>query len=308
MYDVIPDIHGQSCKLTAALKKLGYVERNGAWRHSDPNQTCVFLGDYIDRGPDNAGVVSIVRRMVDAGTAQAILGNHELNAIHFHTRHPESGEPLREHSAKNLRQHDSFLKEFPLGGEGTRDVIDWMKTLPLFLEFDHFRAVHASWNERVIDGLREVSNDGTLGEEQLVRSAVKGDPLYHLVEITTKGPEQCLPKGFTITDKDGTIRKEIRVKWWHENPTSWADIAISVPDPSQLPTTDLQAEARTLAYSSSAKPVLFGHYWLEGPPILQASNALCLDYSAGKEGPLVSYRLEGKGEALSLDNVVVTEP
>ena len=117
-----------------------------------------------------------------------------------------------------------------------------------------------------------------------------------------------MPKGFTITDKDGTIRKEIRVKWWHENPTSWADIANSVPDPSQLPTTDLQAEARTLAYSSSAKPVLFGHYWLEGPPILQASNALCLDYSAGKEGPLVSYRLEGKGEALSLDNVVVAEP
>lgn len=58
MYDVIPDIHGQSCKLTAALKKLGYVERNGAWRHSDPNQTCVFLGDYIDRGPDMQGLLA----------------------------------------------------------------------------------------------------------------------------------------------------------------------------------------------------------------------------------------------------------
>ena len=69
MYDIIPDIHGHSDKLTGLLEKLGYRERNNSWRHTDPGRQCIFLGDYIDRGPDNAGVIDIVRRMVDAGTA-----------------------------------------------------------------------------------------------------------------------------------------------------------------------------------------------------------------------------------------------
>jgi hypothetical protein len=68
LYDVIPDIHGQAQKLIGALGELGYRERNGAWRHSDPSRHAVFLGDFIDRGPENGKVIRIVRSMVDAGT------------------------------------------------------------------------------------------------------------------------------------------------------------------------------------------------------------------------------------------------
>ena len=57
------------------------------------------------------------------------------------------------------------------------------------------------------------------------------------------------------------------------------------------------------AYPASAKPVFFGHYWLTGEPVLQSPNALCLDYSAGKDGPLVAYRWEDGEEALSLERV-----
>ena len=85
MYDIIPDIHGQAGKLRSRLTNLGYRETRGAWRHADPKRSAVFLGDFIDRGSDNADVIEIVRRMVDAGTARAIMGNHELNAIRYHT-------------------------------------------------------------------------------------------------------------------------------------------------------------------------------------------------------------------------------
>lgn len=68
MYDIIPDIHGQAGKLRAALRNLGYSEKRGAWRHSDPKRHAVFLGDFIDRGPDNREVIRIVRGMIDAGT------------------------------------------------------------------------------------------------------------------------------------------------------------------------------------------------------------------------------------------------
>lgn len=48
----------------------------------------IFLGDFIDRGPKIRETLQIVRAMVDAGTALAVMGNHEYNAICFHS--PES--------------------------------------------------------------------------------------------------------------------------------------------------------------------------------------------------------------------------
>ena len=88
--------------------------------------------------------------MVESGDALAIMGNHELNAIHYHSTHPNSGLPLRTRSPKNQGQHESFLDEFPLGGIETLDQINWMKTLPLFLELEEFRVVHACWNSKSI--------------------------------------------------------------------------------------------------------------------------------------------------------------
>ena len=40
----------------------------------------LFLGDYLDRGPEIREVLHTVRGMVEAGDALAILGNHESNA------------------------------------------------------------------------------------------------------------------------------------------------------------------------------------------------------------------------------------
>ncbi len=293
MHDIIPDIHGQFDKLVHALRRLGYRERNGAWRHSDPGRICIFLGDFIDRGPRNADVIKLVRAMLDAGTAQAVMGNHELNAIHFHTRHPDNGAPLREWSAKNLRQHQSFLAEFAPGSAATDEVIGWMRSLPLYLEHDGFRAVHACWDESRITALEAISSAGVLSEEQLLRAAVPTDPLNDLVETITKGPELRLPDGHSFADKDGNIRTEVRIKWWNGKGRRWADIAMSVPDGAALPAGSLPADIAETVYSETAKPVFFGHYWLTGQPVLQAPNALCLDYSAGKNGPLVSYQMNG---------------
>jgi hypothetical protein len=303
MYDIIPDIHGQAGKLKGALTSLGYVQKNGAWRHSDPKRTCVFLGDFIDRGPDNEAVIDIVRRMVDADTASAIMGNHELNAIHFHTRDPKSGEPARAHSAKNFKQHASFLKEFPLGDPKTSEAISWMMSLPLFIEFDTFRIVHACWNETVIDELSKVTQNGRLTDEQFVLAADKNNQLFSLVETTTKGPEAMLPDDYLIYDKEGHGRSEVRLQWWNGSASTWKEIATSVPNLDQLPDSNLPASIKQSVYPLQSKPVFFGHYWLTGNPVLQAKNALCLDYSAGRDGPLVSYQFDPKITSLDLKNL-----
>lgn len=310
MFDIIPDIHGQADKLWERLTALGYAERKGAWRHPDPNRVCVFLGDFIDRGPNNGQVIDTVRRMIDACTAYAVMGNHELNAIQYHTTDPKSldrpdgpVDGLRTRSQKNTRQHQTFLDEFPLGSPEAGELIAWMRTLPLFLEFEDFRAVHACWDEERIAKLKAVTREGVLSEAQFVEAADRKSPLFDVVEATTKGPEHQLPEGYGFHDKDGVWRDYIRVRWWAQNSQSWAEISASVPEPSELPDGIPPDDVLGRTYPLAAKPVFFGHYWLTGEPVLQAPNALCLDYSAGKDGPLVSYLMKPQEQTLSLQSL-----
>ncbi|OYW52053.1 MAG: metallophosphoesterase [Hyphomicrobium sp. 32-62-53] len=301
--DIIPDIHGQIAKLRGGLDALGWKRSPAGWIHPDPNRSIVFLGDFIDRGLDNRAVIHTVRDLIDSGKARAIMGNHELNALHFHTLHPETGRPLRAHSDKNLRQHQSFLVEFPLGTRDTQEALAWMRRLPLFLETEDFRAVHACWIDRSINRLRALTADGVLSDEQLIRAADPADELFRLVEEITKGPESRLPAGHFFNDKDGTHRDHVRLQWWNASAQTWRDIAISVPDANDLPDAPLPETLLSQTYPAHERPVFFGHYWLTGEPVLQGANALCLDYSAGKDGPLVTYELHPGERFLSTERI-----
>jgi hypothetical protein len=303
--DIIPDIHGQFAKLRAALDTLGWRRHASGWTHPDGDRSIVFLGDFIDRGPENAAVIRLARDLIDSGKARAVMGNHELNALHFHTAHPATGLPLRAHCEKNLKQHQSFLAEFPPGAHQTREALSWMRGLPLYLETEDFRAVHACWTQQSLDRLRAFSADGILSEEQVIRAADPTDQIFGLVEEITKGPEYRLPDGFSFSDKEGTRRDHVRLQWWNAGARTWRDIAISVPRRDDLPDQQLPATLAAQTYPTDARPVFFGHYWLTGRPVLQAPNALCLDYSAGKEGPLVTYELHPGEPALSLDRIRV---
>jgi hypothetical protein len=303
--DIIPDIHGQAEKLRLALKNLGWRRNGTTWVHPEPDRQIVFLGDFIDRGTENGAVIRIVRELMDAGRAQAIMGNHELNALHYHTADPDTGAPLRVHDNDNRDQHESFLKEFPLGAPHTKDVLDWMRGLPLFIETDGFRAVHAAWIQPAIDDLRRQTGDGALSEDQLIRAGRKGDVIYDLAEAVAKGPEARLPHPYSFFDKGKKERHHVRVKWWNGDARNWREIAMSVPDINALPDTSVPGSLLRATYPVGDKPVFFGHYWMSGEPELQSANALCLDYSAGTDGPLVTYSQGAGSRGLNLENVAV---
>ena len=120
--DVIGDIHGYAGHLRRLLAVLGYDETEGVYRHRQGQRQVVFLGDLIDRGPNQIEVLTIVRRMVEAGTAKIVMGNHEFNAIAYATPHPTRGW-CRRHTPKNFHQHESFL-----------DAVGWHST-PLHREW-----------------------------------------------------------------------------------------------------------------------------------------------------------------------------
>jgi len=110
-YDIIGDIHGHAGQLQALLECLGYQPSEGTHRHPEGRQV-IFLGDYIDRGPDIRRTLEIVRAMVEAGDALAILGNHEVNAMRFHATDVR-GKPLRPHTEQNIAQHSETLCQIP---------------------------------------------------------------------------------------------------------------------------------------------------------------------------------------------------
>ena len=76
------------------------TDTTGAYRHSQ--RSAIFVGDLIDRGPGQLRVLEIVKSMVDTGSAQIVMGNHEFNAICYDTEHPVgSGQFLRPHKPRH---------------------------------------------------------------------------------------------------------------------------------------------------------------------------------------------------------------
>ncbi|MEW6220553.1 MAG: metallophosphoesterase [Thermodesulfobacteriota bacterium] len=72
----IGDVHGCRRQLVELLARLPLDRRR---------DTIVFLGDYLDRGPDGKGVVETVCRLQDDGVRVVpLLGNHEYLLLEYH--------------------------------------------------------------------------------------------------------------------------------------------------------------------------------------------------------------------------------
>jgi hypothetical protein len=293
MIDLIGDIHGHADKLEELLLKLGYKKSNGAYSH--PNRKVLFVGDYIDRGPKIRETLYIVKSMVESENAIALMGNHEYNALCFHFQETEGGH-LRKHLIKNIIQHYETLKQFQNRQREYEEYLDWFKTLPLYFETDTFKAVHACWDNDNIEFLKKTLVNDRLTDDLIYQSVKKGTELNEAIEQTLKGKEMQMPEGLFFTDKDGTRRTEMRIKWW-EDPSKMTYKSISVEPIEKLPEQPIKlSNLKSLDfYRGDDKKVFFGHYWLKGQPSLYKDNICCLDYSIAKGGKLVAYRLNGEG-------------
>ena len=110
-YDIIGDVHGHAYELVVLLKKMGYtLSSNGHYYHR--GRMAIFVGDYIDRGPQSRDVCRIVRGMVESESAIALMGNHEYNAICYHTKNKDGDLFLRPRNKRNTKNHQQTLDAF----------------------------------------------------------------------------------------------------------------------------------------------------------------------------------------------------
>ncbi len=242
------------------LASLGYGVQSGRWFHPE-GRICVSVGDLLDRGPDPLGCLEIMSRMQRDGCGRMVLGNHEVNALHFSTTHRLTGQWLREHSEKNRVQFRSTQSQISQDPSRWKELKEYLQTVPTHLELDEgkLRVVHACWGYNFLNAedLPPNLNDA----DSLERTADKagGDIMYRAVECCIKGPEQ---PSESHKDKDGMLRTSVRVPWWE-------------------------------TYPATAPFVAFGHYWFsvevgdrsQVPKFLgPGKNTVCLDFSLGKGG------------------------
>lgn len=299
MYDLIGDIHGCADELTELLHNLGYREEAGVFRH--PTRRVIFCGDFIDRGPRIRDVLRICRTMVEHNAALAVMGNHEFNALAFHT--PDESAPgqfLRKRTPNNIHQHQATLNQLDEGDMAA--ALEWFRTLPARIEMDGLRAVHACWDPQDLKLLDEARSEyGWMTTAFLERASRKGDPVFRAIERVMKGPEMKLPNGLTMTDKEGTQRPSARIRWFElPNGRTCGQYSLPIANDQALHHVAVPETVRACPYPTDAPPVFVGHYWLpDKKPAPLAPNVACLDYSVAKDGMLAAYRYDGERTLLA---------
>lgn len=300
-YDLIGDIHGCLHTLESLLDSLGYQKRKGVYSHA--TRKVVFLGDFIDRGRHIREVIHLVRAMIAAGHAYTVIGNHEYNAIAWSTPVEAGGETLylRGHTPRHYKVLKETLTQFEEYPEEWEETIEWFKQMPIYLQNEKFRVVHACWDDEIISGLKEMQINNFADRSFLLESVQNNSLAWWAADRLLRGTWLLLPNGEVMEGKDGFKRRAYRTKFWFQQASTHGELAYQ-PDPLPENIANMEiteAERERVIYYGASQPLLFiGHYWQQGTPKRITENIACLDYSAVKQGQLVAYRLDNERQLM----------
>ena len=313
--DIVGDIHGEYEALLALLQHLGY----GADGQHPEGRTLVFVGDFCDRGPDSPAVLALVQRLVSAGRAVAVLGNHEINLLREDAK-DGSGWFFESRAAKD---HDKYAPYQRPTAEERASIVAFLSSLPIGLERDDLRVIHAAWQDAEVAVARtlplgSVRERYDAWEKESRRQAAESD-LNQRMAAELDGWEHGLENP------------------QHEPPFQHAlaehEAAKQMLNPLKVLTSGVERKGAEPFYSSGKwrfvdriqwwdtyvdeTPVVIGHYWRrvnkidrtaigKGDPDLfentppsawhgKRKNVFCVDFSAGgrwterKAGTLVGH-------------------
>jgi hypothetical protein len=294
-FDFIGDVHGNAKKLLQLIDKLGYVRNDSVWMHHE-NRQIIILGDFINVGKESKNVLSILYELWEKNIACVLVGNHEyFLALNF----LKNGKSVFEKNSKIFFDYESLFNEFNSDYSELIKYIEWFTSLPLYLETEKFRAVHAYWNNDHIsliknnNSLKEIilaSKQKSIKKEEVkstVNETLNGKLIYHYNSWLFKKPQK------------------FRIKWWNELYNKDLSDNIIVHKKTNLKSKKITPKLLPgfKPYQNNEKPVFIGHYWFQTLPFLLKNNVCCLDFGAAKGGYLTAYRFNGE-QKLDARNLV----
>lgn len=178
---VIGDVHGCLSELSALVESLPLA----------PGDTVVFLGDYIDRGPDSKGVIDYLLELRERGEQQTVFlrGNHEDMMLSFMGLSGQHGDAFLMNGG--LETLASYGVPAPAGSPTPADGQRLLAALPP----DHIRFLmrldpwyflgdclcvhaginpHRSWDEQDRDELIWIRHEFILNQHTLARTVLFG--------------------------------------------------------------------------------------------------------------------------------------
>lgn len=145
----IGDIHGCFDELRDLVEKLPL----------DENSVLVFLGDYIDRGPNTRGVIDYILQLKSRVEVVTLKGNHEAMLLDF-LEHPESAGAalfILNGGSSTLASYSKSEGHFEIPREHVKFFAD---CLPYY-QTEEFFFVHAGLRNRPLAKIH-LENEDTL--------------------------------------------------------------------------------------------------------------------------------------------------
>lgn len=305
MYDIIGDVHGHASLLKKLLLKMGYVKTNGSFSH--PSRKAVFVGDFINRGPEIRKTIKLIRSMVERGSALAVLGNHEINAIIFHLK-DKQGFQLVKKPSKYFLSLFKTINEYSNGSLTWKDDLKWMRSLPLYLDLGAIRVVHACWSDKAIEVANTIYEEGRIKKKTFRKIYKKPDSEEtKSVWLLTKGVNMKMPADLRVVSNKGISPRSFRIRWW-DRVQEITFKELSFESKYVLPKYTVPPEIipATYPYPENAPIIFFGHYCRGNGTHLLKSNICCVDSCVSATGKLIAYRWEGE-KVLKMNNLVQVE-
>lgn len=287
IYDFIGDVHGKYSELTFLLLEKGYDVFGDSFYST--KRRAIFVGDFVDKGPESLKVLKLVKSMCDSGCAMAVLGNHDWNWIRFNTSNGNGGY-LREHSPDNLKQNKETRMVWKNAPESEKkEILLWLSKLPFWIKTASFGVIHACWDEKKMDKLQHEYNVVSFDDYHkiLIKEGSNSEKIKQIdkaIDCILCGPEIPLPDDISFIDDSGKIRTKVRLKWWALDKTlNLEEAIVKAEDWFEIGKLKHLTQPKNIFERKKNQPsIFFGHYALKKMEHNKMQNFYCLDLQGEK--------------------------
>jgi hypothetical protein len=185
---IIGDVHGMRAALEELLARV----------ELEASDTVIFVGDLLDRGPDSAAVVSVVRRLAARRPVVLVKGNHE--AKHERYRRARAISPEHAATIRGARELEAITREL------SADDLDFLSDSVLWCRIPEHASlvVHAGIPPRMVSlpGAGPRAAGSRNGGQQEAGAEPEEEPLL--------GPTQL---GSLVGEERSWAEQMLRVRW-----------------------------------------------------------------------------------------------